>query len=115
MKISTIDHKTSGNARFTAYADRRGDVVGYGATRKEAIADLEKKIFVAGIRELKHEVQTRITSERNRAHHAARPYTVKDAAGQLYGRYTNETDAMNAAIKIGGTAYYRGKFIEEVD
>lgn len=42
--ISTIDNKTHGNARFTAYKGSSGAVVGYGATAAEAKADLRDKL-----------------------------------------------------------------------
>ena len=48
-KISTIDNGGGGNARFTAYAGSRGDIIGYGPTKKDAILDLQLKLIAKGI------------------------------------------------------------------
>lgn len=41
--ITTIDNGGNGNARFSAYYGNSGATVGYGATRREAKADLQRK------------------------------------------------------------------------
>lgn len=43
MDITTLDNGSNGNARFTAYGSKT-KLIGYGATKREAKADLNRKL-----------------------------------------------------------------------